>query len=267
MSSLLKRGLSLRRGRSASVTSPLGSKGDLPPPHPRRDSTVANAETTEKEDTEVYIDEVTALEHYVQVCPHDRLYFPRFQEIVSLPGFKDSYNGVNASSLEASVHHGRTENNDRCTCYLEYAERRSPTYGSGEFTFQYARAYERFTGPHRGVLLKCEWCFVLKEFNDINTTDGVVQFFAIYPIPLCPHKSLLDFVGPQRFLQCVQSYRQSTDPVSNFRLEQSLKDKEDCKFCNTSFAWELDADIGITVRCIRLLGKGNSPKDPIWLSQ
>ncbi|KAL8644701.1 MAG: hypothetical protein Q9226_007633, partial [Calogaya cf. arnoldii] len=220
-----------------------------------------------KNDTEVCFDEVTALEHYVEICPHEKLYFPRLQTMVNLPGFKKSYVGINGLTRGISQHYSVIDQCDSYQCAIGNASKPSSCYGCGESKIFYARFYDptAYSGPHPGALLESDWSFWLDPLcKEINTMDGVVQFHAGNPILLCPHKKLIDFVGPQRFLNAVHSYRHNTDPVVEYELKQLTKCKEECKNCHSSFELQL-LDEYMSVKSIRLLGKADSPKDPIWL--
>ncbi|KAI4231200.1 MAG: hypothetical protein LQ349_005758 [Xanthoria aureola] len=260
------------------------SKDDLPPPYPGSSSSTTNstlgrylqtcisvADSTipKKDDTESRIDEATALEQYVEVCPHEKLYFPRLQKIVNLPAFKNS-TGINGLTRESTKHYNVTETPDSYHCVVENADDRLPCYAYGEINFFYARWYDslEWTGPHPGVLLQSDWCLWLEHFpREIATLEGVEQFYARLPVSLCPHTKLIDVVGPQRLLHSIQSYRRILDPVLDYELRRLKPVREECKSCHSSFQVKLFDDGLLRVTCVRLLGNADSPKDPIWLSQ
>lgn len=236
---------------------------------------VADSMIPEKNETELYIDEATALEYYVEICPHEKLYFPRLQKIVNLPGFKTSTSNteINALTQGSNKHYSAIDEEGTYQCVIQNGDSRSRFYACGEIKFSYARWYDplKWTGPHPGLLLQSDWYLWLYHFPmEINTLDGVEQFYAANPVSLCPHTKLIDVVGPQRLLNSLQSYRQTLDPVLDYELKHVKKGKEECKYCHSSFQSELrgvgqDTFLGVT--CIRLLGKADSPNDSIWLSQ
>ncbi|KAL8999293.1 MAG: hypothetical protein Q9169_001838 [Polycauliona sp. 2 TL-2023] len=210
--------------------------------------------TLEKGNIEVCEEEATASsENYVEICPHEKLTFPRLQKIVNLPGFKDSYLGINGLTLSCEEHYSVTQHDNAYQCVIGSADRHSHSHGCGDIKLHYAKVYRpsEYTGPHPGVLLESKWTIWLDQFpKEICTSDGVARFWAERPIFLCPHKGLIDFVGPQRFLDAVdavQAHERNKDPIRDYESEHLIKGKEECS--------------------VRLLGKANSPKDSIWLCQ
>ncbi|KAL8674688.1 MAG: hypothetical protein Q9168_000920 [Polycauliona sp. 1 TL-2023] len=227
----------------------------------------------EKDNVEICTNELTGLEHTVEICPHETLDFARLQKIVNLPGFKDDYNnGINGLTLGCKEHYSATRVQDTYQCVIENADRHSLCHGRGKIRLYYAKVYNPsdYTGPHPGVLLESKWTIWLDTLaKEIKTTGGVVQFWAERPISLCPHKKLIDFVGPLRFLDAVQSCQKKMDPILQYELEHRMKGKEECSSCHTLFDWNLSGSelSSLVVSSVRLLGKADSPKDPIWLSQ
>lgn len=266
---MLKRRFSSRRGRSNSATTQdtqnraSGLNDDLPPPYSGPSSS-----GTENEDTEVCIDEAIAREYCVELCPHELLLFRAVQGMANLPGFKKwPFEEIAGFNRAVSPHHGiiHEDSSDRsCVCHIDPTDTsRWPHYGKSTFR------YGAFPGLHRGVLLETDWYFELKQFpKDVETTHDVQRIFDSYPqVALCPHHSLLGFADPQRILTAIKSYKRETDPILNRKLEISLESYDVCKHCHSWFRFKLDTDAYFAVSTFRLLGRGQSPKDPIWLSQ
>lgn len=119
------------------------------------------------------------------------------------------------------------------------------------------------SGPHPGLLLQSGWYFGLATFpHEMTTLDDIEQFYARNP--------MYEVVAPQRFLNSIQFYQQRLDPFFDYELKHGKKGKDECKYCHSSFQVEMsgvDDEMGIRVRCIRLLGRADSPKDPTWLLQ
>ncbi|KAL8685683.1 MAG: hypothetical protein Q9224_005720, partial [Gallowayella concinna] len=270
MPSLLKRALSVRRGRQTSMTTqnthdPTSDlKDDLPPPH-------SGPSSSEKEtdDDEVCIDEATAGDLRVDICPHQCIYFQGLQKLIEYPDFKLApFDIVPALTEDIGPQHEILEEESPiCVCLVDPTDKGEwPSYGLS--MFQYAGYNETFPGPHRGVLLKTHWFFPRETFpKDVNTTHDVERIFDTYPpLNLCPHKSLQSFATPQRILTAIQSSEPETDAAVNQKLMKSLEIYEQCKHCHSSFNFKLNADRTFVVSTIRLLGRGKSIKDPIWLS-
>lgn len=209
--------------------------------------------------------------HYMEICPHEKLHFSTLQEMVHLPGFKPpKFKRVDGLSCTSSPNHGMFNlTDDGAKCYCIIGNPSSTILGVGNFTFGYAGFGEIFPGPHRGVVLRTNWCFYLEKLTqDIDTVEGVERLLANDPIYLCPHKQLIEFATPQRMLTSIQTCQQEMDPIQKYKLTDSLNTKEVCGHCHTYFYFRLfKDDKQCKVFSIRLLGRAKTPDDPVWLSQ
>ncbi|KAL9628128.1 MAG: hypothetical protein Q9204_006092, partial [Flavoplaca sp. TL-2023a] len=128
---------------------------------------------------------------------------------------------------------------------------------------QHYQAFDR-EGSYQCVIEK-------KKDHSLCHASGDINFFyARKPISRCPHAKFADVVAPQRFLNSIQCYQQNLDPVLDYELKDGKRGKDECKYCQSSFQAEMSGvgdEMGLRVRCIGLLGRADSPKDPIWLSQ
>ena len=203
---------------------------------------------------------------YVLLCPHELLSFPRLQAVVKFPKFKKNEKWIPALTTDVSPYH-KCQNSEPCQCYFEndgYA------WGYGDIKFWYPGYFDDHPGPHSGVLLESLWVFWLNRFSTaLVTVDDVKGFFSHFPVWLCPHKLLIDWVTPERVLTALQNVREkSAYPLETHRREESLANQEKCKKCHTMYICWLDIyKEMLCVKSIRLLGRAKSAKDPIWLSQ
>ncbi|KAL8963022.1 MAG: hypothetical protein Q9193_000656 [Seirophora villosa] len=199
---------------------------------------------------------------YVQICPHERLYYPRLQEIANLPRFrKMTKHGIPA--LKDGSH-----GSHRCNFWKNS---RSKAGLSGYFQFIYGKnlAYRECAGPHSGLLLDAKWTI---SFNSFATDVVSVEMLKLEydgSVMLCPHVSLSDWVTPEEMLRCLRFCRsENLDPLQIHRRERAFKAKEECRMCHTHFKRHMCVlNRVLTVTSIRYLGQGKSAKDPIWLSQ
>ncbi|KAL8953655.1 MAG: hypothetical protein Q9222_000492 [Ikaeria aurantiellina] len=265
-----KRGISLRLGLSKSGSSKQGqekeadSRSQSLPPY---DYDLSSLTGDDKED----------LGGYVEICPHERLYFPRFRRISALTRLKHKDSELPALS-EENPHQEHiistvTVADDeawkgKVVCYPTDLPDEG-TFAQGQFRYTYPQWYEQFSGPYPGVLLKSMWSLWLDQFPHAPTTLAAVEdFFVAHPIFLCPHTRLVDLLAPERILRGIQIATESQDPVDTWEFEESAKFEKTCKHCHTFFrGWASFGSKGYFVSTTRLLGKGKSPKDPIWLSQ
>lgn len=171
-------------------------------------------------------------EEYVEICPHERLYFSRLREVTKLQNFKNSAIGIPA--VTADIHPNHTAESGHCRCFLG-----SPNYdryGVGNIFFRYARGPIPLSdpAPHPGVLLESKWILRLEGFpKEVVTKQSLEKFFQSLSIKLCPHESLASQVITDRVLLALESVRSipAMDSLAIHRLEQRLKYKERCTKC------------------------------------
>ncbi|KAL9605128.1 MAG: hypothetical protein Q9219_000062 [cf. Caloplaca sp. 3 TL-2023] len=248
---------------------------DFPPPYNSGPSkSVMVVEKVDAAQTE--IEETQAGESldgdYVQICPHERLYFSRFRDVTRLPNLSETPNGISALTNHLVPVH-----------FAEYPEGCDEMliFPNGSF---FGRGYVRFKFPgsddddlrriiprrHQGLLLSSHWMFGLKtSLEGPESVEELNEFMNTCSIQLCSHKLLVDFATPtwvRDVLKAIQEHK--GDPVEAYQLEHLLNSKEDCRHCATLF--ELDVSIYgkyFEVKSKRILGNAKSPNDPIWLDQ
>ncbi|KAL8709127.1 MAG: hypothetical protein Q9220_006148 [cf. Caloplaca sp. 1 TL-2023] len=280
-----KRGLSFRLGLSKSKLSrqdddsERDSTNQSPPPY---DSDLSPLVGDDKENlaTEgAYLDaeDSTGTGEYVQICLHERLYFPRLQRINALTRLKDSDSGLPAlSERDPCLDHGAYEPLDddaregNSVCMFRNYPGKG-CFAVGSFRYTYPRFYGSNASPtqYPGVVLWADWTLRLHRFpRDLASLDTVNEVFAENPVFLCPHTRLIDLVGPERVLKGIQVATTIQDPITAWEVEEPSHFDKSCKHCHTMFYVEAELSERIlVVRAERLLGKAKSSKDPIWLSQ
>ncbi|KAL8702933.1 MAG: hypothetical protein Q9201_003887 [Fulgogasparrea decipioides] len=290
---LRKRAVSVLRGRSSSVSSQnsrpeqSGLTDDEPPAYGSDPSLSKKEDVSEdassncqqvtrrNADDSVVMrehvgrrsDEPAVLEDYVRICPHENLTFSRLQAITTLPGFKDSCQGVPAITEASDKCHKVTGSGsagwwDKCSCVGEIDEGKA--IGQAEHSLQHVHWSKQYSG----VQLKSVWYLWLDKFPEEFASPQGVQKLCQTHLLLCPHWELIDWITPELVIRALKYVPQETDPVTADRVQNKFSRSGYCSCCHTVF--DLDIHIHkqyLRVSSHRLLGKAQSAKDPVWLSQ
>ncbi|KAL8699090.1 MAG: hypothetical protein Q9201_006196, partial [Fulgogasparrea decipioides] len=279
-----KRALSILRGRSVSVSSQDNrqhqqhqseGKVDDPPPYGSNPAS-ASTDYASGNDVEESVDKTTVTENHVQICPHEKLSFSRLQAIKSLPGFKDSFEGVPAltegfNSLHKVTGWGSLNWKDKCSCVIKAGN--SNYLVSTEVSLRNVQVGEDYWGymkpDYTGVQLRTEWFFWLDYFpEELTSPESLVQLFKKKQyLHLCEHHLLIDWVTPELLARSLKFGGQRMDPTIVDRVEETFDGQGECESCHTVFSRRFHITKNhFYVTSKRFLGKAKSAKDPIWLS-
>ena len=201
----------------------------------------------------------------IQICPHETLCFERMQRILSLPGFKESYKGIEALGSTVVPHHGRSSTFGTRECKPEYDD--GGRFWGQDFRLQYISGY----GAKSGLKLSNRWCLFLGNVSEQHCTMVRLQgYMDRFDIWLCPHRKISDPWVVKAISEVAFPRGALLDEwVMNDGHDNHSPLRSDCAHCRTVVevtGSKFFANFP-NIHVERFLGKGKLVKDPIWLAQ
>lgn len=211
------------------------------------------------------------VETFVRLCPHETLSYERMQRILVLPGFKQSYEGIDALR-GTTIGHTRRPPTFTHVCHPRHDSDDSVTgYVQLHWVENVTRAAYGLGSP--GLEMRSFWYLDLFSRN----SEGLVTRMEIREevgglgIWLCPHRWMDDEWIVDRMYLIMYPEELFVDPIDEWLAQKGIGGgvetfRQDCGCCGAVFEVEGSA-YRPTVSVTRFLGKGESAEDPVWLGR
>ena len=204
-------------------------------------------------------------ENHVQVCPHERMSFERFQRIQGLLRDEEEY-GLDALSAIPQYHEDMQsvqsfESRMIHPSMYDFYQICRPNAPTPEPACVQGQA--AYMNIRDGLELLSFWKidFSHHQYNREAFTQ-IQDLLEPFHVWLCPHRRLHDGVIVTKLVSMVAPWARDPDPVR--RLEKN-KELRQCQSCQSMFQFSMEGKT-CTVRVTREI-KGKTTKDASWLCQ
>lgn len=249
------------RGSEHKKNSGYGEIGSLcnppgPPPYCEKEKLEGKATTDARQEHE----------NYVQVCPHERLSFERFQRIQCLL-HKGEEKRLDALSA-MPTHHGGMQSVQSFESRVSrppewdvYQICKPNTPTSEPACVQGQAAYMGING---GLELLSIWKidFSNRQYSReaFREIQNLLQPFHVW---LCPHRSLHDEAVVTKFVSMVAPRFRDPDPLKRFEKNEQLRR---CRSCESMFEFQMQgSNLKTCIVTVTREIKGQGPGDASWL--
>ncbi|KAK0508865.1 hypothetical protein JMJ35_008236 [Cladonia borealis] len=206
-------------------------------------------------------------ESYVQVCPHERLSFERFQRI------QDLMRDEKDRRLDALS--AMPKNHENMQCVQSFESRMNdpsmydfyqicrPKVATSETTCVQGQAAYKPTCTRDGLDLLSFWKidFNHHQYNGEAFT-GIQDLLEFFHVWLCPHRRLHDADIVSKLVSMMLPRQRDPDPVR--RLEKNIELRQ-CQSCKSMFEFRMETKSCIVVGVKRII-KAKTAEDASWLA-
>ena len=228
-----------------------------PPPYSEKDKSEGKATTDAQQEHE----------NRVQLCPHERLSFERFQ-LIQKTVQKGEEKRLDALSAMPTDHAGTQKVSsfeDRFSMRSKwdvYQICKPDKHTSGPALVQGQAAY---MGIIDGLELLSIWRISLTNCKfDQEAFTQIQNLVKPFQVWLCPHRSLHDEAVVTKLVSMAAPQYRDPDPLQRFRKNEQLRR---CPSCQSMFEFEMEPyDTNCIVKVTREI-KGKGPDDAWWLRQ
>ena len=227
-----------------------------PPPYSEKDKLEEKATTDARQDHE----------NYVQLCPHERLSFARFQRIQDLL-HKGEEKRLDALSARPTHHSGMQsvesfESRFSSPPEWDVYQICKPDKHTSEPALVQGQA--AYMGINDGLELLSIWKieFSNRQFNQEAFTK-IQNLLEPFHVRLCPHRSLHDEAVVTKLVSMVAPRFRDPDPLRRFEKNEQLRR---CPSCESMFEFQMQGSNlkTCTVTITREI-KGINSDDASWL--